>query len=139
MKNATPAEQHEAPWNFSTRLAFRFGFTYLGLYAMATQIIGSLILIPGVSFRGFGLLWPMREITFWFGRVILGIQTPLIYAGSSRDSAFYWVQAFWLLIGSIIATAVWSLLDRKRDNYHDLNRYFRFFVRFGLAAQMFEY
>jgi len=106
---------------------------------MATQIIGSLILIPGVSFRGFGLLWPMREITFWFGRVILGIQTPLIYAGSSRDSAFYWVQAFWLLIGSIIATAVWSLLDRKRDNYHDLNRYFRFFVRFGLAAQMFEY
>jgi len=128
-----------APWRPTTRVAFRFCFTYLALYSLATQIIGSLILIPHVSFRGFGLLWPMREITFWVGRVILRIHTPLIYAGSSRDSDFYWVQAFWLLIVAIIATAVWSILDRKREHYHSLNTWFRCFVRFALAAQMFEY
>jgi len=68
----------------------------------------------------------------------LASRLPHIYR-QQRDSDFYWVQAFWLLIVSVIATAAWSLLDRKRDNYHVLNRYFRFFVRFGLAAQMFEY
>jgi len=134
-----PPESPVAQWRFATRIAFRFSFSYLSLISVATQIFGSLILIPYVSFRGLGLMWPMREITFWFGRHVFQIHTPLVYDGNSRDSDFYWVQAFWILLASVIATLIWSVLDRRRENYVTLNKWFRLFVRFGLAAQMMEY
>ncbi|MBI2149451.1 MAG: hypothetical protein HYU27_02445 [Acidobacteria bacterium] len=50
-------------WKPVTLAAFRFCFAYLGLFSLATQISGSLIVIPYVSFRGLGLLWPMRELS----------------------------------------------------------------------------
>jgi len=126
-------------WSSATLVAFRLSFIYLSLYALATQILGSLILIPGVSFRGFGLLSPMRDITNWVGSHVFHIASPLVFAGNSRDSAFYWVQTFWLLILAIVAAAAWSWFDRSRPNYDTLNNWFRLIVRFALAAQMFEY
>lgn len=126
-------------WKPATLAAFRFCFAYLGLFSLATQISGSLIVIPFVSFRGLGLLWPMREITFWVGEHILGISSPLVYTGNSRDTNFFWVQTFWLLIVAVLATGIWSVLDHKRANYAALHKWFRLFIRFGLASQMFEY
>src|SRR6202007_2547520 len=35
--------------------------------------------------------------------------------------------------------AVWSLLDRRRENYAALYKWFRLFVRFALASEMFLY
>jgi hypothetical protein len=93
-----PSEPPVAPWRSATRLAFRFSFAYLALFSFASQILGSLVLIPNVSFRGFGWLWPMREMTFWFGKHLFHIASPLVYDGNSRDSDFYWVQAFWILL-----------------------------------------
>lgn len=134
-----PSEPPSHKWGVATRIAFRFSLAYLALFSLATQIFGSMVLIPYHSFRGFGLLWPMREITYWFGSQVFRIHTPLVYDGNSRDSDFYWIQTAWILLVSIIVTVVWSGLDRKRDNYITLNKWFRLFVRFGLAAQMMEY
>jgi hypothetical protein len=134
-----PSEPPVAPWRANTRIAFRFSFAYLALFSLATQILGSLVLIPNVSFRGFGWLWPMRDITFWFGKGLFHIHTPLVYDGNSRDSDFYWVQAFWILLTAAIATLIWTGLDRRRTDYVTLNKWSRLFVRFALAAQMFEY
>src|SRR6185295_12168896 len=125
-------------WSSATQAAFRFSFAYLCLYSLATQILGSLILIPGVSFRGFGLLSPMQNITNWVGRSFFHLSVPLVFTGNSRDSAFYWVQAFWLLILAIAIALIWSWFDRNRANYIPLNNWFRLFIRFALAAQMFE-
>ena len=127
-------------WKPVTRVAFRFCFSYLGLYCLATQIFGSLFLIPFLSFRGLGPLWPMRDITLWVDAHVFHITTPLVYSGESiGETSFFWVQLFWILIVSIIATAVWSILDVRRKNYSTLHQWFRLFVRFALAAQMFEY
>ena len=123
----------------SKAIAFRFCFIYLGLYSLATQIVGSLILIPGVSFRGLGWLWPLREITMGVGRHIFHITSPLVYSGNSRDTDFYWVQMFWLLAVATLATAAWSVFDRSRLSYPSLHKWFRIFIRFSLASQMFEY
>jgi hypothetical protein len=121
------------------RIAFRFCFTYFGLYTLATQIGGSLILIPFVSFRGLGLLWPMREITVWVGEHIFHTTSSLVFTGNSRDTDFFWIQTFWLLIVAIAATAVWSVLDRRREDYPTLQKWFRVFIRLAVASQMFEY
>jgi len=129
-----------SPWSPLKRVAFRFCFTYLGLYILATQIFGSLVLIPYFQFRGLGPLWPMREITIWIAVHVFGIATPLTYLGDSiGETSFFWVQMFWILAFSIPATIVWSFVDRDRKHYATLYQWFHFFVRLALASQMFEY
>jgi hypothetical protein len=127
------------PWSRLTRAAFRFCFVYFGLYCLATPIVGGLILFPNFSFPSFGALWPMRQITFWFATTLFRLATPLVYTGNSGDTAFHWVQTFWLLMFSALAAAIWSRLDRGRADYITLHKWFRLFVRFGLAAQLFYY
>jgi hypothetical protein len=122
-----------------TPVVFRFCFVYFGLYCFATPIVGGLILFPGFSFPSFGALWPMRQITLWLAANLFGLSAPLVYTGNSGDTAFHWVQTFWLLIVSALAAAVWSQLDRERAHDIALHKWFRLFVRFGLAAQMFYY
>jgi hypothetical protein len=126
-------------WSPLLRIGFRFSFVYFGLFCLATQIAGSLFLIPTVSFRGLGRLWPMRSITFWVAAHLFGATEPLVYAGNPGETTFYWVQTFWLLIVAILATILWSILDRRRQNYVTLHKGFHLAMRFALAASMFEY
>src|SRR5262245_1427101 len=98
MSVATHTHEQVGRWKPATRLAFRFSVVYLGLYSLSTQIAGSLFVIPFVSFRGFGMLWPMRNITLWIGEHIFRFDTPLSYAGNSRDAEFFWIQTLWIFI-----------------------------------------
>ncbi|HEV2485420.1 MAG TPA: hypothetical protein VGT08_07800 [Terracidiphilus sp.] len=42
-------------------------------------------------------------------------------------------------MAAIVATAVWTFLDRRRNNYIKLHKWFRVFLRFALASQMLVY
>jgi len=57
----------------------------------------------------------------------------------SSDCMFGWVMTFCVLVIATVATVVWSLLDRRRENYAGLYKWFRLFVRFALAGQMIAY
>jgi uncharacterized membrane protein YphA (DoxX/SURF4 family) len=81
----------------------------------------------------------MRQITFWLADHVFGVASPLIYTGNSGDTVFHWVQMFWLLVFAAVIAAVWSRLDRRREAYPTLYPWFRLFIRFSLAAQMFYY
>ena len=124
-------------WKAATRAVFRFSVAYLTLYAASTQILGGLLVFPGFSFPALGTLWPMRDVTLWWADR-LGVESPLTTAGNSGDTAFYWVQTLWLLLLAIVIAVIWGELDRRRE-YATLNRWFRLFVRFALAAQLFYY
>ncbi len=125
-------------WKATTRVAFRFGFVYILLYSAATQILGGLLSVPGISFPALGTRWPMREITTWFATRALRLDSPLVVTGNSGDTAFYWAQTFWLLLLAGVIAAVWSELDRRRA-YPVLYGWFRLFVRWAVAAQLFYY
>jgi len=43
------------------------------------------------------------------------------------------------LVVAVLATVAWSILDRKRENYVTLYKWFRLFIRICLAGQMFGY
>jgi hypothetical protein len=127
-------------WSLARRVAFRFCFVYLGLYCFGTQIFGGLFLIPKVDVPDPGSLWPMRQITFWTAAHLFHAKLPLIYKGSgSGDKTFDWVFAFCLLVIAALATAIWSALDRRRENYLTLYKWFRLFIRFALASEMILY
>ena len=126
-----------ARWHPSTRLAFRFAFAYFGLYSLVSHLLVYLFLLPGtLPGQGLGTLWPMFDVTSWTAEHLFGITGPLVYTGNSRDTTFFWVQAFLVLFIAIISATVWSVLDRGRENYVTLHKWFRVFIRFAVAAQM---
>ena len=138
-----------ADWTPARRVAFRFGVVYLTLFCLATQISGSLIANPWVTYRGLGRLWPMREITHWVGRTAFGIDTPLDDV-SGGETLFFWIQWFWVLAASAGITHAWTLLDRRRSSGASLARrsserakaaipWVRAVVRLVLAASLLEY
>jgi hypothetical protein len=140
-QTASIQEEPQSPhWTIACRVAFRFCFVYFGLYCLNTQILGSLFTNPEIDVPDLQSLWPMRQIVFWTAAHIFHVAHPLVYNGSgSGDKTFDWVVAFCLLVFAALATAIWSGLDRERENYVTLFKWFRLFIRFSLAAQMVSY
>jgi hypothetical protein len=133
-------------WNPFLKIAFRFSMVYLGLYCLATQVLSILLNVPAADLANppdLATLWPLRPIVSWVGAHIFHVNAPLtVFWGgnsSSPDSMFAWVTAFCLLMIATVATAIWSLLDRRRENYAGLLKWFRLFVRFALGAHMITY
>ncbi|MGC1450812.1 MAG: hypothetical protein WA830_12305 [Candidatus Sulfotelmatobacter sp.] len=133
-------EPHTPRWSLMTRVAFRFCFAYFGMYCLATQILSSMFPIPKVEVPDPGTLWPMRQIVFWTAAHIFHAKLPLVFADSgSGDKTFDWVSVFCLLVIAAWATGIWSMLDRQRENYATLHKWFRLFIRFALASQLIAY
>jgi hypothetical protein len=49
------------------------------------------------------------------------------------------VQIFCLLAVAIAGTCLWSVVDRRRTEYNLLDKWFRVFLRFAIAGQLFIY
>jgi hypothetical protein len=134
------AESQTASRGFASRVAFRFCFVYFGLYCLLTQIVTSLFPIPKVDIPDLSTLWPVRPIVLWTAAHILRLRSAPSYAETgSGDRMFDWVLVLCLLMISVIATVIWSFLDRKRESYATLAKWFRLFIRFALAGQMMAY
>jgi hypothetical protein len=140
-----PQPQTNIPrWSPALRTAFRFCLVYFGLYCLATQITTSLLSpTEGDVFPDPATLWPLRPVIFWTAAHIFHVNASLsvFWGGNSGtgDDMFAWVMIFCLLVIAAAATFVWSLLDRSRENYVELHKWFRLFVRFALAGQMLLY
>ena len=128
-------------WSLTTRTVFRFCFVYLGLYCLASQIFSNMIPIPN-RFEPPDLqtLWPIRPIILWVAAHILHITRPLVYTDTgSGDRTFDWIVLLLIVIVAALATTIWSALDRKRENYITLYKWFRVFIRISLASEMILY
>src|ERR1700690_2118419 len=140
---ATVELPHEAlspHWSPAKRVAFRFCFLYFGLYCFYTQISTALISIPNMEIGDPSAYWPMRQIVFWVAAHLFHAKLPLVYTGSgSGDKTFDFVMTFFLFVFCTVATVVWSTLDRRREDYVTLYKWFRLFMRFALASQMIGY
>jgi uncharacterized membrane protein YphA (DoxX/SURF4 family) len=125
-------------WRPATLAAFRFCFVYFSLYTLAGQIFGGVFLYPGLV-PALGTRWPLRDLTLWTAENIFGATPPIVYNGNSGDTLFHWAQTAWLLTLAIVGTVIWSALDGRRASYAALHKWFRLYLRFALAAQMFYY
>lgn len=138
---ATPPIPEAAPvpprWRMGTRLIFRFCFIYFGLYILLTQMF------PGMNpFGGIPILAtlpPVGPTVMWVIRDVFHDTRPLQMVGGSGDKMFDWVLVLCLLVFSVVAMLLWSLLDRKRPNYARLHQWFRVYVRFAVATTMVSY
>jgi uncharacterized membrane protein YphA (DoxX/SURF4 family) len=125
-------------WSLFLRVAFRFCFLYFGLFCVFNQPLGSFF--PMLDIDSFYTFWPLRQIVFWVAAHIFHADLPLVYTGSgSGDKVYDWVFIVVLVAFSAAGTVVWSILDRKRENYATTYTWFRLFIRFMLASQLIVY
>lgn len=137
---ATSITDEKPCWNLTTRIAFRFCFVYFGLFCLLTQVLGGLIPLPSVDLPDPSTLWPFRQMVFWTATHVFHVSQPLVYqASGSGDKTYDWVLQFCIVITALVATAIWSVLDRERENYSTMYKWFRLFMRFFLAGQMLGY
>lgn len=132
LADATPAA-----WSAPQRVAFRFGFIYLGLYALPWVIKRPLLPDWRKAAESCG---SFEGAVRWFGHHVLGVAGPLVkeYPGGG-DSSFQWVRVALLVLVALLGTVVWSALDRKRTGYPLLLDLLRVYVRYGLALTMMYY
>jgi uncharacterized membrane protein YphA (DoxX/SURF4 family) len=121
--------------------AVRFCFVYFALWCAATQVLGGLLLTPFGGVPALGPLWPLRPLTEWLGAHLFGVDARFA-PGNSGDTLFYWVQEFWIVCVAAIAAASWSVLapnPKSQTPHPKTQAWFRVFIRFALAAQMFYF
>ncbi len=130
-----PGRDAPPPWTLAQRLGFRFAFAFAAVW-----------LFPGP----FGFFPILERITdpyeaAWaplvrvLGR-LLGLSQPLEFIhNGSADTSYGWVRLLALALTALVATAVWSLADRRRRDYERLHAWLRSFLRFTVAGFMFYY
>lgn len=138
---AVPAREQQR-WNLPTRIAFRFGVAYCGLYILLfAQVLYVYTGIAGQWLPDDAVMWQMRLVqgpVEWAGTHVFGVDAVL-RANGSGDQTAIWVQIALHLAVAAAVTLWWSVLDRRRPAYPVLSRWFLLAVRLALAGQLLLY
>lgn len=127
--------QDNPDWGPVQRALFRFLFSYLVLYNFPFPL--NVIPVYGeVLKQSYLEIW--RAVVPWVGKHVLGAAVRYHPSGSG-DTAYNYVLILCYLVLALAATAVWTLLDRRRANYARLHEWLRVYVRFTLATAMLLY
>ncbi|WP_433656711.1 DoxX family protein [Nocardia sp. CA-128927] len=136
-------EDPDSNWNLLTRIAFRFCFTYFGLFCLIfPQFLFVYTGVLGDKLPKMAILWPYYQLSpvfEWVGRHVFGADVALHLDSHSGDQGIMWVFLFTILVVAVAAAVVWTALDRHRPHYYRLNAWFLLFLRLALAGQMFWY
>jgi hypothetical protein len=128
-------------WSLPTRVVFRFLFCYLLLYAACGGNATLWEVLPFVGLRAEGLAAsPVNHLAQWLGPLFhLHGAGAHLHASGFGDRALDWIAALLMVVLAAIATAVWSVLDRRRMEYRALFAWLRFALRLTLAVGMLVY
>ena len=129
-------------WTPGTRLAFRFAFCYLMLYALCcgNATIWEVIPVAG-GYISYWLAWPFMHAGEWLGQHWFHLQGvgATLHGGGSGDSSISWIAAGVMLAVALLATLLWRALDRRSVAYPGLFGWFRFTLRLTLGFAMLTY
>jgi hypothetical protein len=130
-------------WRLRTRIAFRLCFLYFTLYVVTTQMIAGLFLFSFLPFGGLpnlGATGYMKGLVTWTATNVFKVTSPFVTVNTgSGDKTIDWVQSFCLFVIAAVATALWSIADRRRDNHASLHKWFHLFLRFAVGSTMVSY
>ncbi|WSV87093.1 DoxX family protein [Nocardia sp. NBC_01009] len=130
-------------WNPFVRIIFRLCFVYFGLFCLVyPRIISEFLglvgrLLPDSTPFWLARLW--RPLVEWTGQHVFSTDAAAHEDSISGDQTFLWVLLFCILVVAVVATVLWTVLDRRRPNYVVLSSWFLLFVRLCLAVEMLVY
>lgn len=138
---AEPERVRPPRWHPLARLVFRFAFVYVGVGMAGMWLVHALIRtlwVPVQTVTEVARWLALFPLTDWLGAHVFDVPTDYRVTGSG-DTAAQWVSMVsWLLV-AVIATAVWSLLDRRRADYRRLYEWFRLLLRVSLISALLLY
>ncbi len=117
------SQSYRENWSLPSKLIFRLVTSYLALY---------IILM---------FLSPLMEIPFrWIGTTILGINYSYDVRGNgSGDNTYAYITLFVSAVLAVLVFILWSLIDKKRKSYNQLQYWFFVILRVFLVAFMLLY
>src|SRR5262245_54952598 len=127
------------PWRLGTRIAFRFCAVYFTLYTLVTQMFSGLFPFLRIRMPQPGMFPPLRRATTSIATDWFGFSAPLVSISGSGDKPFDFAQVLPIAIVAAIATALWSVADRRRRDYAEAQKWFRLLLRFGLGSTLVTY
>ena len=127
-------EQPQQRWHPFTRTAFRFAFVYLLLYNLPFPLTAIPYVDKVAEWYNSFWTWSVPRVA----RAVLNREVATVFNGSGDRMYDYLLVAFLLLI-SLVAAVIWTLLDRKRPGYPTLHRWLNLYVRFALGTTMIGY
>tara|TARA_R110002073_G_scaffold15953_3_gene62147 strand:+ start:15875 stop:17146 length:1272 start_codon:yes stop_codon:yes gene_type:complete len=122
-------------WNPLRKIGFRFAFIYLLLYSFPFP----LSTIPGISWLSNFYYNSQAFLVQWMGDIFLGIEEISTIPTGSGDTTYGYVSLFCFLCLAAVGTLIWSILDRKRNNYERLSVGLIVWLRYYLAFFMLIY
>jgi len=122
-------------WGPVKRILFRFVFVYFLLYTFPFPL-GFIPVYGPIIEQPYTDLWD--KAMPWVGERVFGVEVLHRPLGSG-DTTYNYVQIFSYLVLTLVAVAIWSLLDRRRANYEKLSAGLRVYIRFVLATAMIGY
>src|SRR5215467_4099065 len=135
LKSDAPAPAQERivkPWNFATRVLFRFTCILLPLLILEFPL-GLLNGELGVS--AFGLVSFVNGCALWIVNHVFGIS----HLSPNGDSVLEVARFAFMSAAAMAGTIGWSVLDRRRGEYRTLNQWLRVLVRVALAYALLGY
>ncbi|WP_405167780.1 DoxX family protein [Nocardia sp. NBC_01499] len=137
-----PAATTRASRNPLTQNTFRFCFVYFGLFCLLLTLIPFTLLgILGRWVRRYISPWNMtltNPLTGWVGRTFFGVDAVLHEDSGAGDQAAMWVLMLCILVVAVVATAVWTVVDR-RTSHPRLLAWFTLFLRLCLGGQLLSF
>lgn len=116
-------------WNPLRKIGFRFAFIYFLLYSFPFP----LSTIPGISWLSNFYYNFLAFLIPWVGNTFLGIEEISTVPTGSGDTTYGYVSLFSFLCLAALGTLIWSILDRKRNNYERLSVGLIVWLRYYLA------
>lgn len=95
---------------------------------------------PNAGYLGawYDPLW--HRVVPWVGVHVLHLSYAVkVLPNGSGDTTFNYVQVLCYLILAVVATAIWSVLDRKRTSYEKVYSWLKLYVRLVLGAALISY
>ena len=130
------ATDESKSWRPSTRVALRFVFSYFLLYIFPGAVGALGADMPNND--AYRRMW--HAIVPWVGENLLHLHGDMTeVANGSGDQLYDYILLLCLFVVAIVATAIWSWIDRKQKNYDQLYEWLRLFVRLTLAVAMISY
>ena len=138
MTSTALPEQH--PWPLWRKIIFRFFFILISFLITPWTWLDRISGINKVTtfFTDYyqqAMNWAVEKSNANFFHV----RKVLVAPNGSGDTSYAWAQLWMLLSLALIGCVIWSIADRKRNNYRHLNYWLCIFARYYIAMMAFSY
>ena len=126
-------KNQSAYWTLPQKISFRFVFTFFLLFIISFN--NGVLPIPD-----FAIAKLTAPIVTLISRNLLELQfTPSPGLGGSGDTMFHYITLLLVFMVSVFGCAIWTFLDKTRNNYNQLLYWITVMVRFYLGIMLIHY